>query len=99
MGGKKPRSVRGGLAIAGPGVNTPFTVFPYKNPSGRGEMQMSAAEWTHLSVITDRLGSLEQQAQAAAAAGDFDRAIYFSGLIKTADQDRQRIVERIFGDL
>jgi hypothetical protein len=60
---------------------------------------MNAAEWTRLSAITDRLGSLKQQAQAAAVAGDINRATYFFGLIKTADEDRQRIVEGIFGDL
>jgi hypothetical protein len=79
-------------------VNATFTVCVLKTIGRRGP-QMNAAEWTCLSAITDRLGSLKQQAQAAAAAGDFDRAIYFSGLIKTADEDRQRIVERIFGDL
>jgi hypothetical protein len=59
---------------------------------------MDAAEWKRLSAITDRLDALKQQAQAAASAGDFDRATYFSGLIKSADKDRQRIVEQLFGD-
>jgi hypothetical protein len=59
---------------------------------------MNTAEWTHLSVITDRLGSLKQQAHAAAAAGDFDTASYFLGLIKTTDQDRKRTIERLVGD-
>jgi len=80
------------------GFNFLFTVCALKNIGVRGT-QMNAAEWTRLSAITDRLGSLKQQAQAAAVAGDIDRATYFFGLIKTADEDRQRIVEGIFGDL
>jgi DICT domain-containing protein len=59
---------------------------------------MSIAEWTHLSVITDRLGSLKCQAQAAVAAGDSDTAGYFYDLIKMADQDRKRTVERLLAD-
>ena len=60
---------------------------------------MSTAEWARLSAITDRLGSLKQQAQAAAVRGDDDRATYLFGLIKTVDEDRQRTVERLLGEL
>jgi hypothetical protein len=59
---------------------------------------MSIAEWTQLSVITDRLDSLKRQAQAASAAGDLDTASYFYGLIKQTDQDRKRTVERLFDE-
>jgi hypothetical protein len=38
---------------------------------------MNTVEWTHLSAIADRLGSLKQQAHAAAAADDFETASYF----------------------
>jgi hypothetical protein len=59
---------------------------------------MSIAEWTQLSVITDRLDSLKRQAQAASAGGDVDTARHFFDLIKMADQDRKRIVERLLED-
>jgi hypothetical protein len=60
---------------------------------------MSKSEWTDLRAITDRVGNLKFQAEAAAAAGDFEMAAHFFGLINRAEDKRDRILERLTGQV
>jgi len=52
-----------------------------------------------LGMITERIGQLARQADAAAAAGDLDLAAYFQEQGKQADKDRQSTVDRLFGEV
>jgi hypothetical protein len=60
---------------------------------------MPAAEWKHLGMIAERLGQLAHRAEAAAATGDVALAAYFRQQARQADRDRQRIVDRLFGEV
>ena len=60
---------------------------------------MLNTDWKHLGMITERIGQLAQQADAAAAAGDLDLAAYFREQRKQADKDRQSTVDRLFGEV
>jgi len=52
-----------------------------------------------LSTITNRVGDLKSRGNAAAAAGDFATAAYFFGLVRQAEKERQRTLERIMGNV
>jgi hypothetical protein len=60
---------------------------------------MLNTDWKHLGTITERIGQLTQQADSAAAAGNLDLAAYFREQSKQADKDRQRTVDRLFGEV
>ena len=56
---------------------------------------MSKSVWTDMRAITDRVGNLRFQAEAAAAAGDFDMAVHIFHLVHRAEDKRERILERL----
>jgi hypothetical protein len=56
---------------------------------------MSIAEWTELSAVMDHISDLKFHAHAATTAGDFATAAHFFELIKRAEQERERTLERM----
>jgi hypothetical protein len=63
------------------------------------ETKTMATDWNLLGAITERISQLTERADAAAAAGDLDLAAYLREQGKQADKDRQRTVDRLFGDV
>jgi hypothetical protein len=53
------------------------------------------SDWNELSVISDRLGALKAQGNAAVAAGDTDAAAYFFRLAKQAEAERELVLARL----
>jgi hypothetical protein len=60
---------------------------------------MLTTDWKHLDMIMERIGQLAQRADAAAAAGDLNFAAYLKEQARLADQDRQRTVDRLSGQV
>ena len=60
---------------------------------------MLATQWKHLDVIVERIDQLAQRADAAAAAGDLNFAAYLKEQGRLAEQDRQRTVDRLSGQV
>ena len=60
---------------------------------------MLLAEWNQLELISERIGQLIQRAHAAREAGDVEMAAYFKRQAGRASEDRQRTVDRLFGEM
>jgi hypothetical protein len=60
---------------------------------------MLTTEWKHLDMIVERIDQLTQRADAAAAAGDLNFAAYLKAQGRLAEQDRQRTVARLSGQV
>jgi hypothetical protein len=60
---------------------------------------MLADDWTFLGTITERISQLAQRADAAKTAGNLDLAEYLKAQGRQADKDRQRTVDRLFGEV
>jgi hypothetical protein len=60
---------------------------------------MLLAEWNQLELISERIDLLNQRAHAAGKAGDAEMANYFKRQAERAGEDRQRTVDRLFGEM
>jgi hypothetical protein len=60
---------------------------------------MLGTEWSQLELISERINQLNQRAHDAGRAGDAEMAAYFRRQAGQANQDRQRTVDRLCGEM
>ena len=60
---------------------------------------MNISEWTELRAITARVGDLKFRGTAAAASGDLTQASHFFRLAMKEEDDRERVLERLIGNV